>query len=451
MKRHGCKIKSPWSWIPTLYVAEAIPYVAVNVLTVLMYTQLGIGLEDMTFFTGWLYLPWVIKPFWSPFVDLFSSKRNWVIAMQLLMAFGFASVSYFLSTSFFFASSLAVFWMIAFFSATHDIAADGFYMIALPSHQQAAFVGIRSTFYRLGTLVGQGGLLAVAAWVERYFEGSPMQIVYGWRTVFLLVSVFLLVVAVYHSCSLPRMEHMSDVGKSSAGKIIKEFFLTFVRFFCKPHIVSALLFMLLFRLPEALCIKILQPFLINPRDTGALGLGLDQVALASGFTGVVALLGGGIVGGIAISRSGLKRWLYPMAASLTLPCALYLLLAVFPPVINTMGLTVINIAIFVEQFGYGFGFTAFMLYLIYFSEGERKTSYYAFCTAFMALGMMLPGMVSGRLFEATASMQIFPGAHPQGYVNFFLWVLLASLVTFGVCALLKIDPQFGKKEVCKVS
>lgn len=438
---------SPWRWIPSLYVAEAIPYVAVNTLTVLMYTQMGIGLKEMAFFTGWLYLPWVIKPFWSPFVDIISTKRKWILMMQVLIAIGFASVAYFLSTSFFFASTLAVFWAIAFFSATHDIAADGYYMLALSEHQQAAFVGVRSTFYRLGTLFGQGGLIWIAAQVEKHLSasGSPAAIVNAWRSVFVAVSLIFLCIAICHVFALPG-GFAQQPEQKKGGNVISEFFRTFIQFFTKPHIVSALAFMLLFRLPEALCIKILQPFFISPRIEGGLGMSLDQVAVASGITGVVALLAGGIAGGIAISRKGLRYWLFPMAATLTLPCAFYLLMAMFPPAASGTGFAVINAAVFVEQFGYGFGFTAFMLYLIYFSEGERKTSYYAFCTAFMALGMMIPGMFSGWLFEVTSQWNILMPDGAQGYVNFFLWVMLSSVVTFAVCGFLKIDPRFGMKK-----
>lgn len=438
---------SPWGWIPTLYVAEALPYVAVNVLTVIMYTKMGIGLKEMAFFTGWLYLPWVIKPFWAPFVDIIGSKRKWVLWMQYLMAAGFAGVALMMPTSIFFGATLAIFWLIAFLSATHDIAADGYYMLELTEHQQAAFVGIRSTFYRIGSLIGQGGMVWLAGRLEPVMGEGQGAVSGSWAAVFFILSVFFLAVALYHTRFLPVASADRPRKDTSAAKIIREFGDSFVTFFSKRHIVSALAFMLLYRLPEALCIKVVSPFLLAARENGGLGMTQEQVGFANGFIGVIALLLGGILGGLAIAQGGLKKWLWPMAASLTLPCVAYCLLAMFPPALDFAGMAIIDAAIGIEQFGYGFGFTAFMLYLIYFSEGLLKTSHYAFCTAFMALGMMLPGMVSGWIFEKLQSLETLwnTGAN-NGFIPFFWFVVLTSLVTFTVCLFVKIDPKFGIKK-----
>ena len=431
--------KSPWWWIPTTYIAEGLPYFAVNTLAVLIYHKMGVSLTDMAFFTGWLYLPWVIKPFWSPFIDLFKTKRGWTIAMQILMAITLASVGFFLPTSFFFAATLVFFWLTAFFSATHDIAADGYYMIELSAHDQAAFVGVRSTFYRIASLMGQGGLVMLAG----YLEETTGEIARAWSWIFILLGAFFLLVALYHTRFMPKSEADRPVPGVTVNTILRDFANTFVTFFRKPHIVSALLFMLLYRLPEALCLKLVQPFLISPRSEGGLALSTYHLGFINGTVGVIALLAGGIIGGIAISRGGLKKWLWPMALCLTLPCLFYCGLAMFQP----QSFTLICSAIFIEQFGYGFGFTAFMLYLIYFSRGESKTSHYAFCTAFMALGMMIPGMFAGWLHEIFAQYNIFGMGGPQGYVNFFWLVMLSCLATFAVCFSVKIDPSFGKKEV----
>lgn len=430
---------SPWWWIPTLYVAEGLPYFAVNTLTILVYIQLGISKAEMAFYTGWLYLPWVIKPFWSPFVDIIGTKRGWTIAMQLLMALSLGCVAFFLPTSFFFSATLCCFWMTAFFSATHDIAADGYYMLELDSHQQAAFVGVRSTFYRIASVIGQGGLVMLAA----HLEMKTGSIASAWQSIFFIISGFLLFVALWHLKFMPKAAADRPRTGHSAKDIIRDFGETFTTFFRKPMLWSALLFMLLYRLPEAICIKMVQPFLIDPISKGGLGLTLAQVGFVNGTVGVISLLAGGILGGLAIARGGLRKWLWPMALSLTLPCIFYCLLATFQP----QSYLLINIAIGLEQFGYGFGFTAYMLYLIYFSQGENATSHYAFCTAFMALGMMLPGMAAGWILEKCDELLATFGitSLTSGYVPFFWFVMLCCLITFAVTARLRIDPSFGKK------
>lgn len=428
--------KSPWAWIPTLYIAEGLPYFAVNVLTVLMYTNLGIGLAEMAFYTGWLYLPWVIKPFWSPFVDLIKTKRQWVLAMQCLIAVTTAAIGFLLPTSVFFATTLICFWLMAFFSATHDIAADGYYMLELDSHDQAAYVGIRSTFYRIASVIGQGGLVIFAGWLETSTGDVP----YSWSIVFLTLSAAFFAMFVWHLKAMPKPETDKPVEGVTPKTIAKDFAMTFVTFFQKPHIWTALAFMLLYRLPEALCVKLVQPFLKASGAEGGLGLTTSQIGFVNGTVGVIALLCGGILGGIAISRGGLRKWLWPMALSLTLPCVFYCALAMIRP----DSFPLICAAIGVEQFGYGFGFTAFMLYLIYFSRGKSSTSHYAFCTAFMALGMMLPGMAAGWLHDALEQYNLFGSAGPQGYINFFWLVMLTCAATFAVCTQVKIDPEFGK-------
>lgn len=429
---------SPWQWIPTLYIAEGLPYFAVNTLTVLMYVRLGISNTEMAFYTGWLYLPWVIKPFWSPFVDIIRTKRWWTIAMEAFMSISLACVALLLPTPLFFSGTLACFWLTAFFSATHDVAADGYYMLELTTHEQAAYVGVRSTFYRIASVIGQGGLVILAGHLEETTGNIPV----AWLTVFAVLSIFFLLVTLYHSRFLPKAAADRNRRERSAADIIHNFGKTFTSFIHKPHVVSALCFMLLYRLPEAMCIKLVQPFLISPQSAGGLALTTKEVGFVNGTVGVIALLLGGILGGIAISKKGLKAWLWPMALSLTLPCIVYCILAMLQP----DNFFWINAAVFVEQFGYGFGFTAFMLYLIYFSQGENKTSHYAFCTAFMALGMMLPGMAAGWIYDQLNGINLLGGGVPQGYVNFFWWVMLSCVATFGVCLSVKIDPKFGCKK-----
>ena len=430
--------RSPWVWIPTLYVAEGLPYFAVNTLTVLMYVNLGISMTEMAFFTGWLYLPWVIKPFWSPFVDLFGTKRKWTILMQLGMALCIAGIAFFLPTQFFFSATLAVFWLLAFFSATHDIAADGYYMLELSPHDQAAFVGVRSTFYRIASVLGQGGLVILAGYLEVKFADIPK----AWAAVFYVLSAFFLLIGIYHWKTMPEPADDKPVSGVTARTIVKDFADTFVTFFKKPYIWSALTFMLLYRLPEAFCVKLIQPFFVASREAGGLALTTSQVGFINGTVGVIALLAGGIVGGLAISKGGLKKWLWPMALSLTLPCFFYCLLAMWQP----QSFLLISTAIFIEQFGYGFGFSAYMLYLIYFSRGESQTSHYAFCTAFMALGMMIPGMLAGWLYDRFVELNILGADGPQGFINFFWFVMLACCATFYVCKTVHIASDFGRKQ-----
>lgn len=419
-------VRSPWSWIPTLYFAEGLPYVTVMTVSVIMYKRFGLSNTDIALYTSWLYLPWVIKPFWSPFVDILKTKRWWIITMQLLIGAGLAGIAFRLPSPFYIKASLAFFWLMAFSSATHDIAADGFYMLALDDSRQSFFVGIRSTFYRLAMIAGQGLLIILAGFLEKSTGNIP----YAWSlTFFILAGVFLLFF-VYHRFILPYPD--SDTGKSvsTPKEIITEFARTFSSFFKKDGIGLAMAFMLLYRLAESMLVKLASPFLLDGRDVGGIGLSTQEVGITYGTFGVIALTVGGIIGGIVASRQGLKYWLWPMALSITLPNAAYLILAFFQP----ESFIWVNIAVTVEQLGYGFGFTAYMLYLIYFSQGEHKTAHYSICTGLMALGMMLPGMTAGWIQERL------------GYQNFFIIVMILTIPTLLLIPFIKIDKEFGKSK-----
>lgn len=420
------KHTSPWAWIPTLYFAQGLPYVAVMTISVIMYKRLGISNTELAFYTGWLNLPWVIKPLWSPFIDLIKTKRWWIITMQLLIGAGLAGIAFTIPTEHFFQLTLAVFWLLAFSSATHDIAADGFYMLALDSHRQALFVGIRSTFYRIATIAGQGLLIMLAGRLEIMTDNIP----YAWSITFFVLAGLFLGIWIYHKFVLPCPDSDHTSKEVSASNLLKKFFGTFASFFQKKQAGIAILFMLLYRLPEAQLAKMCIPFLIDPVEKGGLGLTTEEIGFVQGTVGIIGLTLGGILGGIAVARNGLKQWLWPMVWAISLPDLVYVYLSYIQP----DSLYLINICIFIEQFGYGFGFTAYMLYLIYFADGEHKTAHYAICTVFMALGMMIPGMAAGWLQEQ------------MGYNHFFIWIMICCVITFGVTALLKIDPEFGKKK-----
>lgn len=616
-KNHNQKT-SPWAWIPTLYFAQGLPYVVAMTVAVIMYKRLGISNTDIALYTSWLYLPWVIKPFWSPFIDIIKTKRWWIVTMQLLIGAGLAGVAFLIPMPFFFQATLAVLWLIAFSSATHDIAADGFYMLALDSSQQSFFVGIRSTFYRLSMITGQGLLIIIAGGLESWtglepvqftvqssnsaqteilleprtfnvpqtdemtfvafpenltlqtgtitkdsltkikefasrqnqqngfiaiektaaekkqkkeswwtksvsaplghfiktnfgekrdtvagidgqvgnaglvaiqlskkpaegenvvlnssfsdgdksislvsgerivfnaenwdklaylvvqldhklrdevksdFKGISGNIKLAWSITFFILAGFFILIYVYHRFILPRPASDLATATNSPGEILIEFGNTFASFFQKPGVGTAIAFMLLYRLGEAMLVKMASPFLLDAREVGGLGLTTGQVGLVYGTVGVIALTLGGIVGGIAASRKGLRYWIWPMALAITLPNLAYLYLAWFTPT----DLLMVNAAVAVEQFGYGFGFTAYMLYMIYFADGKHKTAHYAICTGFMALGMMLPGMIAGWLQELI------------GYSHFFIWIMICAIPTLGIISFLKIDKEYGIK------
>jgi PAT family beta-lactamase induction signal transducer AmpG len=576
----------PWAWVPTLYFAEGIPYVLVMTLSVIFYKRMGISNAEIALYTSWLYLPWVIKPLWGPVVDILKTKRFWILVMQLFIGAGLAGVAFTIPLDRFLQLTLAFFWLLAFSSATHDIAADGFYMLGLSKGDQAFFVGIRSTFYRIAMLTGQGLLVILAGYFEaktglppvdvqvyaeegqtmavfqpeeitaepeggetyfvspgelrmgtanipeadaaalvqkvdewnnlhgfypadeeeagdepgtgltgnvaytwfrlstqpeegenivlnfsfdkgdksiglvrsyRFefnesnwdkpafavfqldpklskatsasFNGLSGNIRFAWSMVFVIVALLFAGFHIYHRFALPRpAEDVSN--KTGEGGFMKEFLMTFADFFRKKNIGVILLFLLVYRLGESQLVKLASPFLLDSREADGLGLTTGDLGLIYGTIGIIALSLGGIIGGIAASRKGLKYWLWWMVAAMNLPNLVYVFLSYAMP----SSLWVVGASVAVEQFGYGFGFTAYMLYMIYVSEGKHKTAHFALTTGFMALGMMIPGMVSGWLQELI------------GYQHFFIWVMICTIPSFLVIPFLKIDPKFGKKE-----
>lgn len=426
-------MKSPWSWIPSLYFAEGLPYVAVMTISLILYKQLGLSNADITFYTSWLYLPWVIKPLWSPFIDIIKTKRWWITTMQLLIGAAFGGIAFTIPSDFWLQGTLCFFWLMAFASATHDIAADGFYMLGLDQHDQAWFVGIRSTFYRFATIFGQGVLVMIAGNLQVVFRNS---IAFSWSLMFYGVAGLFIAIWLWHSYVLPHPSedeentHVEgEVKTVSSNSVLRDLKSTIKTFFQKEQVVAGILFMLFYRMPEGLLAKVSSLFLIDNAHNGGLGLSPQEYGLVQGTVGVIGLTLGGILGGMCAGKDGLRKWLWPMVCAITLPDLVYVYLAFALP----SNIIIVNICVFIEQSGYGFGFTAYMLYLIYYSRGNYKTSHYALCTAFMALSMMIPGLFAGALQESV------------GYMSFFIIVIAFCSVTFAVTSLLKIDPSFGKK------
>ncbi|MBC5842598.1 MFS transporter [Flavobacterium sp. F-380] len=419
----------PWYWIPILSFASGLPYAIIISVSVIMYKNLGINNEDIGIYTSLLYLPWVIKPLWSPFIDLYSTKRKWFLAMQLLIAIAFLIVGLTIPLNHFFVISLAIFWVAAFASASNDVASDGFYLIALEKEQQSFFLGIRSTFYRLSMLTGNGLIVIIGGYLEQQYGDKQK----AWSYTMITVGLLMALITLYNYFTAPKTEVSQKTASTEESK--KNFSVVFISFFKKKQIGLALAFILLFRLGESQLLKMLTPFLIDDIKVGGMGLTTQDVGVIYGTFGVIALTVGGIFGGIAISRDGLGKWMLPMFLAMHLPIIGFVLLSHFHPT----SVYYIYATVIAEQFGYGFGFAAFMMYLIYIAEGESKTSHYALATGFMALGMMLPGMISGFIQEYL------------GYGNFFIWVFIATIPGLILSRFLIFPKDFGKKSVKEIS
>jgi MFS transporter, PAT family, beta-lactamase induction signal transducer AmpG len=417
--------RNPWAWIPTLYVAEGLPYALAMSVSVVLYKNLGVSNAAIAFYTGWLYLPWVIKPLWSPAVDILKTRRQWIWAMQFFLGAMLAGVALTIPAPHFFQWMLVFFWLLAFSSATHDIAADGFYMLATTEREQSFFMGFRSVFFNVGKISAQGGLVIVAGELQRRIGNFAS----AWAIVFALAAGILSCLGVYHRCVLPQPAIDRAGGENSFARFSKDFFVTFGAFFRKPKIITLLFFLLLYRLGEAQLLKMSQLFLLDPRDAGGLALATQQVGFIYNTVGLIAFILGALLGGFVVARHGLKFWLWPMLLAIHLPDAVFIWLARAQP----ENLFAIGAGVAVEQFGYGFGFTALLLYMIYIARGEHQTAHYAICTGFTALGMMLPGMWSGWLQERL------------GYPHFFVWVILATIPSFIVAMRIPLDADFGKR------
>ena len=398
--------------------------VVVTFLATVMYKRLDVSNREITLIAGWLYLPWVIKPLWSMVVEGTSTRRRWTLATELLIAFALVALAGAVGANALLTATVAAFAVIAFLSATHDVAADGFYLVALDDRQQAFFVGIRSTAYRIANVVGRGLLVMLAGGIESASGYVPT----AWRWVYLTLAVCFLVMTGYHAVVLPR----PAADRRHTGPIVSFAALgqPVVSFFQKPGIGRMLAFLLLYRLAEAQLVSLVSPFLLDDRSRGGLGLTTTEVGFVYGTLGIGMLSLGGILGGILVARDGLGRWLWPMAVAINLPNLAYVWLAAVQP----ENLWAVSAAVAVEQFGYGFGFTAYMVYCMVIARGSHQTVHYALCTGFMAAGMMLPSMVSGWLQELL------------GYPAFFGWVMLAAVPALIATAGISLEPDEGRRQ-----
>jgi len=418
--------RNPWSWVPSIYFAEGLPYVLVMVVSVAMYKKMNISNTDIALYTSWLYLPWVIKPLWSPVVDLLKTKRYWIIIMQFLIGAGLAGVALNIPTDNFFKYTLAFFWLIAFSSATHDIAIDGFYMLGLDDHQQAFFSGVRTTLYRLAFIFGQGLLVILAGKLETSTGNIP----YSWSIIFYIVIGIFLLLLIYHAFILPFPANDNKRTNTDYKEFFSGYFKTFIIFFKKKNILIIIAFILFFRFGEGQLTKLATPFLLDTKEAGGLALTTEQYGFVYGTIGFIALTIGGLIGGFVAAKHGLKYTIWWMLIAINLPDVVYIFLAYT----QTTNLILVNTCVAIEQFGYGFGFTGFLLYLIYVSDGDFKTTHYAVATGIMALGMMLPGMISGWIQESI------------GYQHFFIWVMISTIPAFIITKFIPLDPEFGKKK-----
>jgi PAT family beta-lactamase induction signal transducer AmpG len=415
----GAPSRSPWAWIPSLYLAEGLPYVVVMTVSVIMYKGFGISNTDIALYTSWLYLPWVIKPFWSPIVDLLGTRRRWIWVMQLLIGAGLAGVAFTAPLPDAFQWTLAIFWLMAFSSATHDIAADGFYLFGTTKTQQAFFVGVRTMFYRAATIFGQG----LIVWLAGTLQERTGDVRHAWAWCMAGLAGLFLLFGGWHAWMLPRPDSDRPGDARRVPEFVREFVATFESFFRRPKILAVLGFLLLYRLGEAQLVKMVAPFLLDARDVGGLGLTTAQVGIIYGTFGILALTIGGVLGGIVTARYGLRRWLWPMMLIIHVPDAVFIYLAYAQP----ENVLLIQTCVALEQFGYGFGFTAYLLFMIQVARGPHQTAHYAICTGFMAMGMMLPGMWSGWLQDTI------------GYPSFFVWVLLATIPSFLVATRIPLE------------
>ena len=400
--------KSPMTWVPTLYFAMGMPFVVLNMVCSLMYKGMGVSDTQIAFWTSIIMLPWTLKPLWSPFLEIYKTKKYFVVLTQVVTGLMFACVAFALQLPSFFAVSIAVLAVIALSGATHDIAADGVYMSALSTDEQARWIGWQGAFYNIAKIVATGGLVYLAGiFIEHFGVGK------AWMMVMFILAATMLLLGTYHYFILPNGNDNSQTFNSQLvrGKL-GELWSVFVEFFQKRHIVYYIFFIILYRFAEGFVMKIVPLFLKAPRAQQGLGLDEKEIGLLYGTFGAAAFVLGSILAGYYIARRGLKRSLFQLALVFNLPFVAYTLLAAYQP----ENLWVIGSAIVIEYFGYGFGFVGLTLFMMQqIAPGRHQMSHYAFASGIMNLGVMLPGMLSGMVSDAL------------GYRHFFVFVLFCTI------------------------
>lgn len=416
---------NPWMWVPSLFYAEGLPFIITMSLSVVMYKRLGISNADITLYTSWLYIPWALKPFWSPLMELYKPQRFWIISMELILGGTLACVALSLPGDHFFQYSVAFLWLMGFASSTHDIAIDGFYMMGLTQYHQAYFAGVRNVFYRFAMLSGQGLFVLLAGQLEIFTDDIPL----AWSLTFFVLAGIMLLSFFWHQYILPKPD--TDVPKKSQAQYspLQEAWNSIQSFFQKEGIIWILLFILLFRLSESQLLKLIPPFLLDNREIGGMEITTSTLGQYYGTAGLVMMIGGALLGGYMCAKWGLKKCFPIMLITMNLPAVLYVILSYFLPQTQYLVAVVIGL----EQGSLGIAFSIFTVYLIYASKGPHQTSHFAIATSFMAWGIIIPGMYSGAIQEWL------------GYQQFFLYTLACALPGILIAFFLKIDPDFGKK------
>ena len=431
-----------WQWVPTAYFYQAIPNTVMQSLLVYFYIAMNVNPEVSGLTISLLYLPWFIKPLWGPVVDILKTKKWWAMRTQIVVGFAFFITGLLVDSPHFFALTLVMFIVIALSAATYDVASDGMYMIHLTPNQQSIWVGLRSTAFRLGWLLVDGGLLWLLGFLMSRFQGETAELVAAvsaWRYLFFVLAGITFSVALYNFWAFPhdepRQDDSSEKMKSISG-ILHEVRIDIGSFFRKPAIWWGVLFLVTYRAGEAQLLQILPQFFTDTIDRGGLAIPIEQQGIIKGVIGVVALITGGIAGGFAIARKGLRFWLMPMILILNLPNIGYWLLAQHSEAIGDpgiAGLLLIGTVVGLGYFGYGFSFTSYTMYMVYISRGKFATSHYAVCSGLMALSLIWPKAISGY----TVSW--------FGYEWFFVMVVFLGMVpSLLLYRKLNVDRDFGK-------
>ena len=422
--------RSPITWIPTAYFAMGLPFVFLNMVTVLMFKGLGVEDKLITFWTSLILLPWTLKPLWSPFLELFKTKKFFVIATQLITGITFGLVAFSLQLPHFFSIAIGLLAVIAFSGATHDIACDGVYMSELSTSDQAKYIGWQGAFYNIAKIVATGGLVYLAGYlIEMYSAGATDGVAVlaanrkSWMIILAAMCGVMVVLGIYHMFMLPSGGSAAVQKKRSVHETATELVNVLLDFFSKRHIVYYIFFIILYRFAEGFVMKIVPLFLKAGRDMGGLGLSEKEIGLYYGTYGAAAFVLGSLLAGYYISARGLKKTLFSLCCIFNIPFMVYALFAAFQP---ENGILICSGIIF-EYFGYGFGFVGLTLFMMQqVAPGKHQMAHYAFASGIMNLGVMIPGMLSGWVCETLGEFFNKPG----GYEPFFIFVLIATIPAF---------------------